>query len=69
MDRPSLGLTLWIAAGLVLTIEGLLYAFFAPRVPLVAVQVARMPPALIRRMGVTVAMIGLLLLWWAKNRL
>lgn len=59
MEQPQFWATLALALGLAFAIEGMFYAFFAPRVPEFAQLLMDMDPAQIRRVGVAAAVVGL----------
>lgn len=52
-----------VALGLVLVIEGILYALFPDAMRRMMAQVLEMPPSVIRGAGLTAAAVGLGLVW------
>ncbi|MEM9681657.1 MAG: DUF2065 domain-containing protein [Pseudomonadota bacterium] len=51
------------AIGLVLVIEGALYALFPEMMQRITAQVLEMSPSFLRRSGVMVAVVGFLIVW------
>lgn len=56
-----------VAIGLVLVIEGLLYAVFTDQLKAMMTEVLGMPTSTIRLVGVAVAAIGVLIVWFVKG--
>ncbi len=56
-----------VAIGLVLVIEGLLYAVFTDQLKAMMTEVLGMPSSTIRLVGVAVAAIGVLIVWFVKG--
>jgi len=55
-----------VALGLVLVIEGVLYALFPDAMRRMMAQVLEMPPSMIRGAGLTAAVVGLVLVWLVR---
>jgi len=58
---------LLVAIGLVLVIEGILYAAFTDQLKAMMIQVLKMPTATIRTSGLVVAAIGVLIIWMVRG--
>ncbi len=57
----------FVAIGLAVAIEGILYALFPEGMKRMLMQVLAMPPAAIRTAGLTAAMIGVVVVWLARS--
>ncbi|KAB1442719.1 DUF2065 domain-containing protein [Pseudodesulfovibrio senegalensis] len=55
------------ALGLALVIEGIPYFIFADRMPRVLRTLAEQPPRNLRILGLTAAILGLLVIWLARS--
>jgi len=55
------------AFGLVLVIEGLIYALFPAGMKRVMVQVLELPPAVLRNGGIVAAVAGCLIVWLVRR--
>jgi len=55
------------AFGLVLVIEGLIYALFPAGMKRVMVQVLELPPSLLRNGGIVAAVVGCLIVWLVRR--
>ena len=55
------------AIGLVLVIEGALYALFPEMMKRITAQVLEMSPSFLRRSGVTVAVVGFFIVWLMRT--
>lgn len=58
---------LWIALGLVLVIEGALYALFPHQMIEMMRRLPAVPPAMLRVMGLTAVGLGWLIVWLLRN--
>ncbi|MEM1046428.1 MAG: DUF2065 domain-containing protein [Pseudomonadota bacterium] len=56
-----------VAIGLVLVIEGLLYAVFTDQLKAMMTEVLGMPTSTIRLVGVAVAAVGVLIVWFVRG--
>lgn len=56
-----------VALGLVLVIEGALYALFPEGMMRLMAQVMAMPPGFVRRAGVVAVAAGLLIVWLVRG--
>ena len=61
------GSVLIAAFGLVLVIEGLIYALFPAGMKQVMVQVLELPPAVLRNGGIVAAVVGCLIVWLVRR--
>ena len=55
------------ALGLLLAIEGLTFAAFPGAARRAAAEIAQVPEALLRGVGLAAAVFGVLLLWWVRG--
>ena len=55
------------AFGLVLVIEGLIYALFPTGMKRIMVQVIDMPPSVLRNGGIAAAVVGCLIVWLVRG--
>ena len=55
------------ALGLVLVIEGALYALFPERMQRMMAQALELPPAFLRRAGVVAAVVGFAVVWLIRG--
>lgn len=58
---------LGIALGLILVIEGALYALFPRQMIAMVKQLGEMPPSVLRATGIMVLAVGWLIVWWIKH--
>jgi uncharacterized protein YjeT (DUF2065 family) len=58
-----------VAIGLAIAIEGILYALFPEGMKRMLMQVLSMPQSAIRTTGITIAMIGVLIVWLVKGQM
>jgi uncharacterized protein YjeT (DUF2065 family) len=58
---------LWIAFGLVLVIEGALYALFPQHMIDMMRRLPSVPPPVLRLIGLTAVGLGWLLVWWLRR--
>lgn len=58
---------LLVAFGLVLVIEGALYALFPDGMKRLMVQVLEMPPSVIRGAGLGAALVGFVIVWLVRT--
>lgn len=58
---------LWIALGLVLVIEGALYALFPQHMIDMMRRLPSLPPAVLRLMGLTAVGLGWMIVWWLRR--
>jgi len=58
---------LWTALGLVLVIEGALYALFPHRMIELMRQIPELPPAALRAAGILAVALGWLVVWFARH--
>jgi len=58
---------LWAALGLVLVIEGALYALFPEKMLNALEQMRQLPPALLRLTGIVAVAIGWLTVWLVRS--
>ncbi len=58
---------LWAALGLVLVLEGVLYALFPHGMVNMLRQLARMPESSIRFIGICSLAVGWLIVWWVRH--
>ena len=58
---------LWIALGLVLVIEGALYALFPQHMIDMLRRLPSVPPTVLRLMGLTAVGLGWLIVWWLRR--
>jgi len=58
---------LWVALGLVLVIEGALYALFPEKMLKALDQIREVPPPVLRVTGVVAVAIGWLVVWLVKS--
>jgi len=56
-----------VALGLVLVIEGALYALFPEGMMRLMAQVMAMPPSFVRKVGVVAAAVGLVIVWLVRG--
>jgi len=56
-----------VAVGLVLVIEGILYAAFTDQLKAMMVEILKMPTATIRTAGLVVALVGVLIVWFVRG--
>ncbi len=56
-----------VAVGLVLVIEGILYAAFTDQLKAMIAQILKMPATTIRTSGLVVAALGILIIWLARG--
>ncbi|SCA56504.1 conserved hypothetical protein [Candidatus Terasakiella magnetica] len=57
----------FVAVGLAIAIEGMLYALFPEGMKKMMMQVLAMPSASVRTAGITAAMIGVALVWLVRG--
>ena len=55
------------AFGLVLVIEGLIYALFPAGMQRIMVQVLELPPAVLRNGGIVAAVVGCVIVWLVRH--
>lgn len=58
---------LWVALGLVLVIEGVLYALFPEKMLKALDQIRQLPPATLRVTGILAVAIGWLVVWLVRT--
>lgn len=58
---------LFTALGLVLVIEGALYALFPEGMQRMMAQTLKLPPALLRRAGLGAAVVGFVVVWLIRR--
>jgi len=58
---------LWAALGLVLVIEGALYALFPEKMLHALAQIRQLPPATLRVTGIVAMAIGWLVVWLVRS--
>ena len=58
---------LWIAFGLVLVIEGALYALFPQHMIDMMRRLPSVPPAVLRLLGLAAVGVGWLIVWWFRR--
>ncbi len=58
---------LWVALGLVLVIEGALYALFPEKMLKALDQIREAPPAVLRVTGIVAVAIGWLVVWLVRS--
>jgi len=58
---------LWVAIGLVLVLEGALYALFPAAMIDMLRKIPEMPPASLRAMGLSCLAVGWLIVWLVRN--
>lgn len=57
----------FVAIGLALALEGILYALFPDGMKKIIMQVLTMPASAVRTTGVTLALIGVLIIWFIRG--
>lgn len=55
------------ALALVLVIEGALYALFPEAMKRAVMNIAEMPPAMLRNAGLTAAVVGVVIVWLVRG--
>ena len=58
---------LWAALGLVLVLEGALYALMPERMQAMMASMQQMPPIALRLAGITAVAIGWLVVYWVRH--
>ena len=58
---------LWAAIGLVLVLEGVIYALFPGKMQQMMRQIPDMPISVLRVMGLTAVIIGWLIVWLVRH--
>jgi len=58
---------LWVALGLVLVLEGALYALFPQQIIETMKRLPEFPPSLLRAVGLVAVMAGWLVVWLARS--
>ncbi len=58
---------LWAAIGLVLVLEGVLYALFPQAMINILKKLPDMPISSVRFMGITALAIGWMVVWWVRH--
>jgi len=59
---------LWVALGLVLVLEGTVYALFPEKMIEMMRRIPDSPPAILRAMGMVAVAIGWLVVWLARRQ-
>ncbi len=67
MGGEEFALNLGLAFGLMLVLEGLIYALFARPLKRMIMEFLAMPEFTVRLVGVTIAAIGVLVIWFVKG--
>lgn len=57
----------FVAIGLAIALEGILYALFPDAMKKIIMQVLTMPTSAVRTTGVTLAMIGVVIIWLIRG--
>ncbi len=58
---------LWAALGLVLVLEGAMYALFPAQMIEMMRRLPHLPPASLRVFGIAAVAVGWLIVWWVRH--
>ena len=67
MGGEEFGLNLALALGLALVLEGLAYTLFARPLKRMMMEILAMPEFTIRLIGLTIAAMGVLVIWFVRG--